>query len=116
MKTGKLPSSMTLSSSGLLFVLNAESHTVSVIDIEKEKIYVRFLYLIGLLGFILMDSLFGSAAMVNKTLNKSIFAYDPKTGKKQREIKLGVMPVAFFQRKILLLYMYYAMEIIRYTK
>ena len=39
---------MTLSSSGILFVLNAESHTVSVIDIEKEKIYVRFLYLNGL--------------------------------------------------------------------
>lgn len=33
------------------------------------------------------------------TLNKSIFAYDPKTGKKQREIKLGVMPVAFFSEK-----------------
>lgn len=41
-KTGTLPSSMALSSSGMLFVLNAESHSVSVIDIEKKKRYERF--------------------------------------------------------------------------
>ncbi|MCY7472552.1 YncE family protein [Bacillus safensis] len=96
-KTGKLPSSMTLSSSGILFVLNAESHTVSVIDIEKEK-NIRTFSVLERPSGIHFDGQFIWIGGHGKqgTLNKSIFAYDPKTGKKQQEIKLGVMPVAFF--------------------
>ncbi|GLF88977.1 hypothetical protein Saga11_02360 [Bacillus safensis] len=99
-KTGKLPSSMTLSSSGILFVLNAESHTVSVIDIEKEK-NIRTFSVLERPSGIHFDgqSIWIGGHGKSGTLNQSIFAYDPKTGKKQREIKLGVMPVAFFSEK-----------------
>ncbi|PCK19876.1 hypothetical protein CEY02_16175 [Bacillus pumilus] len=98
-KTGKLPSSMTLSS-GTLFVLNAESHTVSVIDIEKEK-NIRTISVLERPSGIHFDghSIWIGGHGKSGTLNKSIFAYDPKTGKQQREIKLGVMPVAFFSEK-----------------
>lgn len=99
-KTGKLPSSMTLSSAGTLFVLNAESHTVSVIDIEKEK-NIRTISVLERPSGIHFDghSIWIGGHGKPGTLNKSIFAYDPKTGKKQQEIKLGVMPVAFFSEK-----------------
>ncbi|MGG1698441.1 YncE family protein [Bacillus zhangzhouensis] len=99
-KTGKSPSSMTLSSSGTLFVLNTESHTVSVIDIEKGK-NTRTISVLERPSGIHFDghSIWIGGHGKPGTLNKSIFAYDPKTGKKQREIKLGVMPVAFFSEK-----------------
>lgn len=99
-KTGNLPSSMTLSSSGTLFVLNAESHTVSVIDIEKQK-HIRTFSVLERPSGIHFDgkSIWVGGHGKQGTLNKSIFSYDPKTGKKQREMKLGVMPVAFFSEK-----------------
>lgn len=99
-KTGKLPSSMTLSSSGTLFVLNAESHTVSAIDIKKEK-NIRTISVLERPSGIHFDghSIWIGGHGKPGTLNKSIFAYDPKTGKQQREIKLGTMPVAFFSEK-----------------
>ncbi|MFJ5964458.1 YncE family protein [Bacillus sp. NPDC093026] len=99
-KTGKLPSSMTLSPSGTLFVLNAESHTVSVIDTEKEK-NIRTISVLERPSGIHFDghSIWVGGHGKPGSLNKSIFAYDPKTGKQQREIKLGVMPVAFFSEK-----------------
>ncbi|MBU8969296.1 YncE family protein [Bacillus altitudinis] len=99
-KTGTLPSSMALSSSGTLFVLNAKSHSVSVIDIEKKK-KIRTISVLERPSGIHFDghSIWVGGHGKPGTLNKSIFAYDPKTGKKQREIKLGVMPVAFFSEK-----------------
>ncbi|MDM5299573.1 YncE family protein [Bacillus pumilus] len=99
-KTGKLPSSMTLSSSGTLFVLNAKSHTVSVIDIAKEK-NIRTIPVLERPSGIHFDghSIWVGGHGKPGTLNKSIYAYDPKTGKQQHEIKLGVMPVAFFSEK-----------------
>ncbi|WP_226567253.1 YncE family protein [Bacillus stratosphericus] len=99
-KTDKLPSSMTLSSSGTLFVLNAESHTVSVIDIEKEE-NIRTISVLERPSGIHFDgqSIWIGGHGKPGSLNKSIFAYDAKTGKQQREIKLGVMPVAFFSER-----------------
>ncbi|MFS0655207.1 YncE family protein [Bacillus sp. 179-C3.3 HS] len=99
-KTGQLPTSMTLSSSGTLFVLNAESHTVSVIDIAKKK-NIRTIPVLERPSGIHFDgqSIWVGGHGKPGTLNKSIFAYDPKTGKQQHEMKLGVMPVAFYSEK-----------------
>ncbi|MGE6630188.1 YncE family protein [Bacillus sp. NPDC077027] len=99
-KTGKLPSSMVFSPSGELFVLNAESNTVSIIDTTKAKT-VRTISVLDRPSGIHYDghSIWVGGHGRTGTLNKSIFAYDPDTGERQKEIKLGVMPVAFFAEK-----------------
>ncbi|WP_017727136.1 YncE family protein [Halalkalibacterium ligniniphilum] len=93
---GAYPNALELGN-GQLFVLNGDSNSVTILDIANDKVVKTFpvlnrpsgMYFDGEYLWIGGHGTFGQ-------LNQNIHVYNPETGKKIREIEVGLMPVAFY--------------------
>ncbi|RXI96431.1 YncE family protein [Anaerobacillus alkaliphilus] len=94
---GMYPNEMT-ADDDRLFVINSESNSISVIDLDKLNVVLEFPTSSrkpdGLV--VVNDMLWVGGHGGDGVINNSIHAYDPKTGEELSEIIVGVMPVDFF--------------------
>ncbi|UOQ84079.1 YncE family protein [Gracilibacillus salinarum] len=96
-EVGDLPVSMTINNEDrLLYVVNTESATISVIqmdDMKKEKEFATLKYPNGV--FFDGEYLWIGGHGGDGILNDQVYLYDPGTGEEADRIEVGLMPIAF---------------------
>ncbi|UOQ44248.1 YncE family protein [Halobacillus salinarum] len=96
---GKFPLSMTIDhKKNLLYVLNQQSSSIHVINLNTYKVIDEFPTPHLPEGLLLKGSkLFvGGHGPVHGKLNKYVYIFDPSTGEEVGEVKVGLMPVSFY--------------------